>query len=85
MISPCSFSVARTAREIHENRELRATLSRLRAPLGVYLADEAYFSRPGPRLADGVALLRQLLGGRPPSGPMPVELFESAATAEVGS
>jgi len=84
VISPCSFSVARTAREIHESRELRAALARLRAPLGIYLADEAYFSRPGPRLADGVALVSAILAGAAPSGPMPVEVLNRSGTAEVG-
>ena len=84
VVSPCSFSVARTAREIRENRELEEALSSIRAPLGVYLADEAYFARPGPRLAEGVALVRAILGGTPPGGPMPVEVFEGSRTAEVG-
>ena len=84
VISPCSFSVERTAREIRANRELRAAISRVRAPFGVYLADEAYFSRPGPRLADGVALIREILEGSSPSAPMPVEPLNAATMAEVG-
>ena len=84
VISPCSFSVARTAREIRENRALRSALAQVGSPLGVYLADEAYFSRPGPRLAEGVALVRALLEGVPFSAPMPVELLASPGMAKVG-
>ena len=76
VISPCSFSVARTVREISENRDLRSALARVAAPLGMYVADEAYFSRPGPRLADGVALVRSLLEGVSPERPMPVEALD---------
>lgn len=83
VISPCSFSVPRTAREIHANRDLRAALAQLATPLGIYLADEAYFSRPGPRLADGVALIRAILEGSSISGPMPVEALCPGALAEV--
>jgi iron complex transport system substrate-binding protein len=70
VLSPCSFSVDRTRRELAAE-SLRAAISELRPPRGIYLADEAYFSRPGPRLADGVDLLRHLLGGTEWTPPMP--------------
>jgi len=72
ILSPCSFTVERTRREL-SSPSLRQAIAALgRPPLGVFLADEAYFSRPGPRLADGVDLLRHLLEGNPWESPMPV-------------
>jgi iron complex transport system substrate-binding protein len=83
VISPCSFSVERTRRELKDPALGRA-VGRVRSPRGVYLADEAYFSRPGPRLADGIDLLRSLLRGDAGSPPMPVEAWETPA-AEVSA
>ncbi|MGI0070720.1 MAG: cobalamin-binding protein [Thermoplasmata archaeon] len=74
ILSPCSFSVPRSRREL-EDRRLAEGIASVRAPRGVFLADEAFFSRPGPRLADGVELVRHLLGGTPWEAPMPVETF----------
>ncbi len=71
VLSPCSFAVERTAREL-EDRRLRDLVGAVAPPRGVVLADEAYFSRPGPRLADGVALVASLLREGPPAAPMPV-------------
>ncbi|MCI4318791.1 MAG: cobalamin-binding protein [Thermoplasmata archaeon] len=59
VLSPCSFPVERTVAELR----VLGTLSRwASAPpaLGIWVVDEAYFSRPGPRLANGVELLRAL-------------------------
>ena len=75
VLSPCSFPVRRTAAEV-----ARAELGRSLREVGaarIYLADEAYFSRPGPRLWDGLELLSELLGDRPPRAPMPVVPWES--------
>ena len=72
VLSPCSYSVERTRRELATS-PLCDEISRCAAPLGLWIADEAYFSRPGPRLADGVELLRALVTDRSPAGPMPVE------------
>ncbi len=71
VVSPCSFSVARTRREL-QDRAIADGVGSVGAPRGTFLADEAYFSRPGPRLADGVELLRTLLSGSAASFPMPV-------------
>jgi iron complex transport system substrate-binding protein len=73
VVSPCSFSVARSKREFGDNPALLASVLAVRPPLGTFVADEAYFSRPGPRLAAGAELIRMLLKGREPQGPMPVE------------
>jgi iron complex transport system substrate-binding protein len=71
VISPCSFSVPRTTRELEGNTTLLDAVRSVRAPWGTFVADEAYFSRPGPRLAEGVELIRSLIEGQAPHGPMP--------------
>jgi hypothetical protein len=63
--------VERTREELN-NGALRTALESLAPPLGTFVADEAYFSRPGPRLADGVDLLRHLFSGENWQPPMPV-------------
>lgn len=76
VVAPCSFAVPRTATEIEAARPVREGLAALRPRYGTWLADEAYFSRPGPRLADGIRLLRELLLGGPPVPRMPVQRWE---------
>lgn len=82
VLSPCSFSVERTLQELSE-ASLRASVETVRPRLGTFVADEAYFSRPGPRLAEGVRLVRGLLRGELVRPPMPVRALrttpESAA------
>jgi iron complex transport system substrate-binding protein len=73
VVSPCSFSVARSRLELKNDPALLAAVRSVRPPLGTFVADEAYFSRPGPRLAAGADLIRTLLEGGKPQGPMPVE------------
>ena len=68
ILSPCSFTVARTLREL-EGRPLGERLGRWSLPRGVWIADEAFFSRPGPRLADGRDLVHRLLRGDSPGFP----------------
>lgn len=80
ILSPCSFSVARSNRELRSNSALLSKIRSLDPSLGTFVADEAYFSRPGPRLADGAELVRCLLDRRAPSGPMPVERLADSAT-----
>lgn len=70
ILAPCSFSVDRTRREI-DHAGLDEMLRPFAARKGVWIADEAYFSRPGPRLADGVDLLRSRLWSTPYTPPMP--------------
>jgi iron complex transport system substrate-binding protein len=82
VVSPCSFSVARTLRELRSGA-IADHLRRVRAPLGTFVADEAYFSRPGPRLADGVDLVRALLRRSSPPSPMPVVRWVAGATEAV--
>lgn len=72
ILSPCSFSVERTRRELARPEVRRALVELGEPPRGVFLADEAYFSRPGPRLADGIDLVRHLIEGIEWESPMPV-------------
>lgn len=71
VLSPCSFPVERTGREL-AGRRLSERIGRLRPALGTFVADEAFFSRPGPRLAEGVDLVRGLLRGTEPRLSRPV-------------
>jgi iron complex transport system substrate-binding protein len=81
VLSPCSFTLARTQRELADPR-LRREVERLKPTLGTFLADEAYFSRPGPRLADGIDLLRHLIARTSWNPPMPFSpLARGVATA----
>ncbi len=75
VLSPCSFTVSRTRQEL-ERAALEREVRRVAAPGGTYLADEAYFSRPGPRLAAGVRLIAELLRGSVRTSPMPVSAWE---------
>jgi iron complex transport system substrate-binding protein len=75
VVSPCSFSVERTVRELSSS-SLGDRLLEIGASRGVWVADEAYFSRPGPRLADGIAVLRALLGPGGPDRPMAIQRWD---------
>jgi iron complex transport system substrate-binding protein len=74
VLSPCSFSVERSRQELTDPA-LAQDIAGVRPTRGIYLADEAFFSRPGPRLADGVDLLRHLLWGSAWEPTMAVEPF----------
>jgi iron complex transport system substrate-binding protein len=63
VLLPCGFDVERTAREL-EQTSVRAGLARISALTRgqVWIVDgNAYFNRPGPRLADSAELLGALL------------------------
>lgn len=83
ILSPCSFRVDRTLRELGDRR-LAEAIARLRPRSGIYVADEAYFSRPGPRLADGVQLIDRLIRGAGPAPALPVERW-TVAIAEASA
>ena len=54
LVKPCGFDVERTMEERTRVEELRGFWRRAR----VYVADgNAYFNRPGPRIADSVEIL----------------------------
>lgn len=80
VIAPCSFGIERTRAELRAPR-IHDALERLDPSLGIWVADEAYFSRPGPRLAHGVEFLRRLLGD--PSRPARLPFFRWSGCAEV--
>jgi len=68
IVSPCAFDVHRTTEELRRG-PLGTRLRAWRNPGGVWVADESYFSRPGPRLAEGRDLVADLLMGRNPADP----------------
>jgi iron complex transport system substrate-binding protein len=82
VMSPCSFSVPRTLRELRD-RALQEQVRRLSPRCGTFVADEAYFSRPGPRLAEGVRLVRALIEGTESRWPMPVARWSSTGAGTV--
>lgn len=59
--SPCAYGLDRTLLELRGPRP--HPLEDLHPPRGVWAADEAFFSRPGPRLTEGMELLSDLLHG----------------------
>jgi iron complex transport system substrate-binding protein len=78
---PCGYDADRSASEAYQHAE---RLSALNARRVVAVDAAAYFSRPGPRLVDGVELLAHVLHpervGAPPAG----RLVELDATTLVG-
>ena len=65
VIMPCGFSVARTVSELSALcRTDEKWLHVLRSWPRIYAVDaSSYFSRPGPRLVDGLELLASILSG----------------------
>lgn len=61
VVAPCAFPLDRTLGELRGPR--LHPLEDLHPTRGVWAADEAFFSRPGPRLTEGVELLADLLHG----------------------
>jgi iron complex transport system substrate-binding protein len=82
ILTPCSFSVDRSRKELTDPA-LAQLVGTLHPSRGTFIADEAFFSRPGPRLADGVELLRHLLSGTDWEPPMPVEPFVSPTAGAI--
>ena len=78
---PCGYDADRAAAEAYEHAERLASLNAERV---VAVDAAAYFSRPGPRLVDGIELLAHVLHpdlvGAPPAGRM----IELDATTLVG-
>lgn len=72
LITPCSSGLARSLRELDYLAaqdgwwELRAVRAR-----EVYVVDHVYFSRPGPRVVDGLELLAQIVHPTCLSGMIP--------------
>ncbi|HET8721368.1 MAG TPA: ABC transporter substrate-binding protein [Nitrospira sp.] len=70
IIMPCGFSVARTVSELSALcRADLASSELLRSAATTVVVDAgSYFSRPGPRLVDGVELMADICAGTMPSG-----------------
>ncbi|HXY46280.1 MAG TPA: cobalamin-binding protein [Thermoplasmata archaeon] len=84
VISPCSFTVTRSLQELADPR-VRAEVSRISPALGTFVADEAYFSRPGPRLVEGIRLIHRLIRQAWESWPMPVARWPETASRLVSA
>jgi len=63
LLMPCGFDVRRTVKEATALRRLEGwnDLPAVRAGRGFAVHGNAYFSRPGPRLIDGLEILEQLI------------------------
>lgn len=83
VLSPCSFPVERTLHELSEQPSIARSIASALRTGPVVVADEAYFSRPGPRLADGVELVRGLLAGS--HGPFSLPVVPLPAPPSGGS
>ena len=78
---PCGYDADRAAVEAHEHAERLASLSAERV---VAVDAAAYFSRPGPRLVDGIELLGHVLHPSLVDPPPPGRMIELDATTLVG-
>jgi len=86
ILMPCGFSVDRTINELRQNGSAQETWRRACEQWpNLYVVDAAsYFSRPGPRLVDGVELLDSILDPRPDHGIDPVNAVKLQASMLVG-
>jgi iron complex transport system substrate-binding protein len=82
VLAPCSFSVERTVRELGRST-LGSELLGLRVRRGTWVVDEGYFSRPGPRLSDGIRVVRSLLGESRDDRPMAIQRWDPPSAREV--
>ena len=66
VLCPCGASVEKTLAELELVASQPAfwSLRATRTPRSVFILDHGFFSRPGPRLVDGVELLARVLRGR---------------------
>ena len=76
---PCGYDAARSAREVREHAEV---VRRIGAERVVAVDASAYFSRPGPRLVDGVELLGHLLHPGRVEAPPPGRFLEVELAGE---
>lgn len=61
LLMPCGFGIERAAREAETIRDELAALRAVRGGRAWVVDGNAYFSRPGPRLIDGIELAAALL------------------------
>ncbi|MCI4355896.1 MAG: cobalamin-binding protein [Thermoplasmata archaeon] len=84
VLAPCSFSVERSVRELARSPLGDELLAR-QVPRGTWLVDEGYFSRPGPRLVEGIRVLRSLLGVSRDDRPMAIQRWDPPSAREVAA
>jgi iron complex transport system substrate-binding protein len=77
---PCGYDAPRAAEEAQEHGD---RLAALRADRVVAVDAAAYFSRPGPRLVDGIELLAHVLHPSLVDAPPPGRMIELDATTLV--
>jgi iron complex transport system substrate-binding protein len=78
---PCGYDADRAAAETFEHAERVRSLGAERV---VAVDASAYFSRPGPRLVDGIELLAHVLHPDLVPAPPPGRMVELDATTLVG-
>lgn len=86
ILMPCGFSIDRTINELRQSGSAQETWRRACEQWpNLYVVDAAsYFSRPGPRLVDGVELLNSILHPSPDHGIDPVKTIKLEASTLVG-
>ncbi len=86
ILMPCGFSVDRTINELRQSGSAQERWRRACEQWpNLYVVDAAsYFSRPGPRLVDGVELLDSILHPRPDHGIDPVKAIKLEASMLAG-
>lgn len=86
ILMPCGFSVDRTINELRQSGSAQERWRRACEQWpNLYVVDAAsYFSRPGPRLVDGVELLDSILHPGPDRGIDPVKAIKLEASMLAG-
>lgn len=86
ILMPCGFSIDRTINELRQSGSAQETWRRAceQWPNLSVVEAASYFSRPGPRLVDGVELLDSILHPSPDRGIAPVKAIKLEASILVG-
>ncbi len=85
ILTPCSFSLARTLSEVHVLGRHPGWDDLVAVRSGrVYAVDSAYFSRPGPRLATGLEILARCLHPEWFPGQIPTDAAARLSSGPVG-
>ena len=86
IVMPCGYSIDRTMKELRQRGSAQATWRRACEQWpNLYVVDAAsYFSRPGPRLVDGVELLDSILHPNPHLPIDPINAIKLEASVLAG-
>ncbi len=86
IVMPCGYTIDRTMNELRQRGSAQATWRQIYAQWPtLYVVDAAsYFSRPGPRLVDGVELLDLILHPHPHHPIDPVKAIKLEASILAG-